>query len=373
MQDQQEVTKEEVKEEPIYKVEFIDSVQTPLNVAEAAVQEIAETKEEETPVVETVEEKEEDDLDDNILFKHLGKKLGKEVTSLEDLIVEKVVEKETELPEDVSAFYKFKKETGRGLDDFVKLSKDYDNIDETTLLQEYYKSTNEGLDTEDIDTMLSEFSYDEDIDEEKEISKKKLAKKRALNEAKKYFNQLKETYKVPLESSMASLSEEEKAQFAEFKQYTEQSEKTKDLQQKKAEVFTEKTKEVFGDDFKGFEFKINDDKTLVLTPASANEIMQTNSSPFNLIGKFLDKDGYMKDAKGYHKALATAAYAEKLIKMAYEQGASDATENVLKEQKNINMGERKAANIIPKQGFKVEMLTPSENGEFKIQLPKNKT
>ncbi len=348
-----------------YKVEFLDSPEMSGQQREAEVQEIKLAEDVPEVKIEQPEFKDED------VFGYLGKKLNKTITSYDDLFVEKVIEKESELPEDVNAFYKFKKDTGRGLDDFVKLNKDYDKEDTNTLLAEYYQLTNEELDSNDIKTMLKEFDFDEDIDEEGEIEKKKLALKKATNEAKKYFNQQKENYKVPLASSMASLSEEDKVEFDSFKQYKESAKNDNELIKKKSQVFAEKTNNLLKEGFKGFEFKINENKTLTFSPADVLELKQANSTPMNLIGKFLDENGIIKDEVGYHKALAMANYPDRVAAFFYEQGKADATESVIKDQKNINMTERKAIDLIPKAGMKVEFLNDNSPA-FKINL-KNHT
>ena len=167
-------------------------------------------KEEEQTAQEPVAEEnkvetpnEEFKIKDEDVLSHIKNRYGKEINSLDELFSER--ESSPELPEDVEAFFKYKKETGRGMDDFIKLNKDFDEMDSDTLLEDYYKHTEEGLDSDDINDLIdSKFGYDEDLDEESLIKKQKLAKKRELNKAKKFFKEQQESYKVPLESSKGS-------------------------------------------------------------------------------------------------------------------------------------------------------------------------
>lgn len=365
---------ETATEQTVEKLEFkfLDTEVKPPQQREKELHE--EQLEQEEKIVKTVEETTVDtiELKDEDVFGFLGKKLNKPIASYDDLVVEKVIEKEVELPEDVNAFFKFKKETGRGLNDFINLTKEYSNDEE--LLREYYTLNEEGLDSEDIKGMVEEFSLveiDEDLDTEEEIKQKKdinrkknISKKKAINEAKKFFENRKEQYKVPLESSMASLSDEEKSEFAEFKQYKSKADQDRELVLQKGKVFEQKTNEVFNEGFKGFEFDL-DGKSIVFKPADALELKNSNSSPMNLIGKFLDKDGFIADPIGYHKALTVATFPERFAKHFYEQGKADATNDVLKEIKNTDMGERKTPQGNGKGGLQVKFL--NEEPKFGIK------
>lgn len=359
------------------KVEFLDGTEKSTQEIEREV--LNENKEIENVEVNPVEFKDEDVLG------YLGKKLNKSISSFDDLFIEKIVEKEVELPEDINQLLRFKKETGRGLEDYIKVNRDIDKEDSETLLKDYLLLKEDGLDKEDVEIEMQTYAHetiDEDIDTEEEIKAKKdrnrkkdLSKKKAINEAKKFFNSQKEQYKIPLESSMESLSDEDKKLFAEYKQYNLSAKQNEELVKKKNEVFTNKTNELFNENFKGFEFKIDDKKTLTFSPADAAEIKQVNATPMNLIGKFLDKDGVINDAVGYHRALAVANYAERFIKLAYEQGQADAIEANVKDEKNINMDIKRTPNFTSKLGTKVEFLNQDGGGKpFKINLPNyNKT
>ena len=87
---------------------------------------------------------------------------------------EKVLGKQ--LPENIEKLVSFMEETGGNVEDYVRLNRDYSNIDDNALLKEYYKNTKSHLNQEEIEFIMEDnFSYDEDMDEERDIKKKKLA------------------------------------------------------------------------------------------------------------------------------------------------------------------------------------------------------
>ena len=271
------------------------------------------------------------------------------------------------MPEDEAAYMKYKKETGRGFEDFLKLKKDFDTMDSDQLLKEYLSSTQEGLDDDDIDTLLDDYRYDEDLDDESTIKKVKIAKKKVIAEAKKFFTVQKEKYKMPLESSSAGLSPEEQEEYTSYKQYTKQAKTIEEENNRKRQWFNQKTDEVFGNEFKGFEFNINN-KKLSFAPGDAAELKKNQATPANFINKFLDENGLIKDAAGYHRSLAIAMNPERFAKFFYEQGQSDAIEGTMKGIKNINMSERKSseASVSP-SGMQVKAVNPDSGRSLKIR------
>ena len=273
-------------------------------------------------------EKQELSIKDEDVLSHIKNRYGKEINSLDELFAER--EASTELPEDVEAFFKYKKETGRGMDDFMKLNKDYDQMDSDLLLRDYYKQTEEGLDDDDIKDLIdSKFGYDEDLDDDSLVKKQKLAKKRELTKAKKFFKEQQEAYKVPLESS-------------------------------------KETDELFSDEFKGFEFNVNDER-ITFKPADAAELKSSQQSPFNFINKYIGEDGLLKDAAGYHKALSVAMNPEKFAKFFYEQGQAAAVDGMAKRSKNIDMDTRRAPEITKKGGMQVRSVNQDSGRGLKIR------
>jgi hypothetical protein len=210
------------------------------------------------------------------------------------------------------------------------------------------------------------YTYDEELDDDSKIKHVKIARKKAIAEAKKHFNSQKEKYKLPLESSGMGLSPEEKEEFEAYRQYTKQSKSIEEESNRKRRWFDQKTEEVFSKDFKGFEFDINE-KKILFAPASGSELKSAQSSPLNFVNKFLDDSGLIKDAAGYHKSLSIAMNPEKFAKFFYEQGQADATVDVLRKTKNINMSERRAPEVVNKGGMQVKAVAPDSGRSLKIR------
>mgnify|MGYP000677807845 FL=1 len=312
------------------------------------------------------------DLDDNKVLSYLGKRWNKEITSLDELVQER--EQAEELPEDVSAFLKYKRETGRGIEDFMKLNVDYSTMDEDSLLYQYAKDQNPELDADEVKFELeSKFSFDEDFDDDKQIKKVKLERKKELNKAREYFNKLKEQYKVPLESRDSFVPQEEKEAYESYKQYKQTATSEQEEQQKRSKYFADKTNELFSDKFEGFKFKIDEDKAVTFKPADAKTLLNEQSSLSNFVNKFLNEEGYVKDAEVFHRAIAIASNPEKFAKFFYEKGMTEAVETVSKESKNINMT-RQATQVTNKTDgtFQVRAVESGFGNRLVIkQKPKN--
>lgn len=312
------------------------------------------------------------DLDDNKVLSYLGKRWNKEITSLDDLVQER--SQAEELPEDVSAFLKYKRETGRGIEDFMKLNVDYNAMDEDSLLYQYYKEQNPELDADEVKFELeTKFSYDEDFDDEKHIKKIKLERKKELNRAREFFNSQKEQYKVPLESRDTFVPQEEREAYESYKQYKQAATSEQEEQLKRSKYFADKTTELFSDKFEGFKFAIDENKAVTYKPAEAKALLEEQSSLKNFVNKFLNEEGYLKDAESFHRAIAIASNPDKFAKFFYEKGMTEAVDTVSKESKNINMT-RQATQVANKtEGtFQVRAVDPSFGNRLVIkQKPKN--
>lgn len=307
-------------------------------------------------------------LKDEDVLSYLGKRYNKQINSLDDLVSER--NNAEPLPDDVAAYLKYKKETGRGFEDFLQLKKDFDSMNPEQLLKDYLTSTQEGLDSEDIEALMDDYSFDEDLDDESTVKKVKIARKKIIAEAKKYFNAQKEKYNVPLESSSAFVPNEEKEIYESYKQYVKEAKTIEEETNRKRRWFDQKTDEVFSKDFKGFEFNIND-KKIMFSPGDANELKNIQSTPQNFINKFLDESGMVKDASGYHRSLAMAMNPEKFAKFFYEQGLSDATDDVTRKIKNINMTERRAPEVGKfTGGMQVKAINPDSGKNLRIRSAK---
>lgn len=332
------------------------------NVTETLVEDTttSDTTENTTDTVDSVEK----DIDDNIVLSHIKNKYGKDVTSLEDLLKEQKAQED--LPDDVSTFYKYKKETGRGIEDFVKLTRDLDAVNPDSLITEYLKETNPELDEEDIAFELEKFKFDEDLDDEKDIKNAKLLKKKELAKAKDYFNSLKEQYKTPLESRDGFIPQEELNEYEAYKNSKVNSITEQEEQIKRSKFFAEKTEELFSDKFEGFGFTLDENNKVVYKPADAIEIKNQQSNLQNFIGKFLNEEGYLANAEAFHKAIAVANDPDKFAKFFYEKGKADMATGIDKESKNIDML-RSGTPSTPDTGTKVRAVNDDSGNRIKFK------
>ena len=304
-------------------------------------------------------------LSEEQVYKFLSAKIGKDVNSLDDL----VEEKEVELDEDVAAYQKYKMETGRSLNDYIELNKDYDNVDDGEIVRMYMKETLEGFDDEDIDWKFnSDFGYDE-YEEDNVIRGKKLELKQSAIEARKYFNQKKEQYNIPLESRTNFIPEEDREAYNRFKEETAKMSEQAEITRKKQEVFSEKSRNLFNDKFEGFEFK-SDDQTYTYKPGDKDSIMKSQMDVTNFLSKHLDDDGFLKDASAYHKALSVAMNPDAFFEYAYDLGRTSAIENSTKKSKNIDMEPRKVSNTRTNSGLKVTDVNANRNSGLRIRKRK---
>ena len=325
-----------------------------------------ESPTDDSKIVEKVELSTEEapalELNDADVLSYIKNRYDKDIESVDQLFETK--ESNEDLPEDVSAYFKYKKETGRSIQDFVRLQKDYTDMDGDQILTEYYTSTEEGLDAIDIQDIIEDkFSYDEDLDDAKDIKKVQLAKKRELVKAKKFLNEQKDKYKIPLESSGDGLSGDQLEEFNSYKSYVEESNTTKEAQKKRYDYFLNKTDEVFNDEFKGFEFNIGD-KSMTFKPGDKDELKSKQSNVNNFVEKFMDKDsGLMNDAQGYHRAMSVAMNLDKFAEFFFNQGMTDAINNVSKKSKNINMDMRQAPQNFSKDGLTIRSVGDNSSGK----------
>ena len=345
-----------------------ESIEVKAVEPEAEVEVKEENTQEESPVEEVVEEQPpqleaQPELNEDEVLSYIGKRYGKEINSIDELVSKR--EDSEPLPEDVAAYLKYKKETGRGFEDYAKLQKDFSDLSPDALLREYYTITEEGLDSEDIDDMMDEFTIDEEIHEPTDIKKIKLAKKKEIAKAKKFLRQQQEQYKQPLESRERSASESDD-ELIEYRQYLESAKTQQDDANHKREWFVKKSDEVFSSEFKGFKFSIGEDE-IVYTPGSASELRKAQETPLNFVNKYLDSNGFIKDAEGYHKSLAVAMNPEKFAQFFYEQGKSQATDDVIRKTKNINMSERTAPEVSTKSGLQVKSVSQPSSSGLKIK------
>ena len=310
------------------------------------------------------------ELSEEDVLSFIKNRYNKDVSSVSDLFATK--EANEQIPEDVAAYLEYRKKTGRSFADYSKLNRDFGAMDEKQLLREYYSATEDALDAEDIDYMMDDFSYDADLDEENVIKKKKVAFKKEIGKAKKFFDSQKEMYKEPLESSTASFSLEQKEQLEAYNKYVLDAKTFDEEAKRKRDWFLNKTDEVFHNEFKGFDFKVGEDKTITFLPTkNVDEIKRLNSDSSNLFKRFIDEEtGLVSDAAGYHRAVSIAQNPERFAKFFYEQGQSDGTTDVTRKMKNVNMSTRDAPQVTKKDGMTIRAINPTEGRGLKIRSNK---
>ena len=296
----------------------------------------------EEPVVEAQEQTAVPDAVESAIEEITEEEVQEQADDLQDNIVEAIEEqKETgiELPENIQKVVDFMNETSGTLEDYVKLNKNYEDLDESQLLREYYANTKPHLDEEDIDFLMEDkFLYDEDIDEERDIKRKKLARREELAKAKNHLTGLKDKYYQEIKGG-ARLAPEQKKAVDFFNRYTKENEAATQLAEKQTQTFLKKTESVFNNDFKGFDYQVGD-KKFRFKVKDAPTIKETQSDINNFVKKFLDKDNQMSDAAGYHKGLFTAMNADSIANHFYEQGKADAMKTSMSNSKNVQMGAR---------------------------------
>ncbi len=308
------------------------------------------------------------ELKEEDVLSFIKNRYERDFTSVDQLFDQK--ESNEELPEDVKAYFEYKKTTGRGMDDYVKLNRDFSTMEEDQLLSEYLISSGEATDLEDVDVLMDDYRFDEELDEQKDIKKIKLAKKKAIAKAKKFFTEQKEMYKQPLESSTVGVSEEQQKELDSYKQYLAEAKSNQEELQRRRDWFVNKTDEVF-QDFKGFDFNIGD-TTLTFNPGEADRIKSAQLDTNSFIKKYVDeKSGLVNNVSGYHKALAVAMNPDKFASFFYEQGKADATESVTRKMKNVDMTERKAPQLSSrKDGLQIRSISTASGRGLKIKSKK---
>ena len=309
----------------------------------------SETETQETPVLEEITED--------------------KVEEVEEQVEEAIAEAEATgkpLPENIQKLMDFMEETGGDLNDYVKLNQDYSKLDNQDVLYEYYKQTKPHLNAEEINFLMEDsFSYDEEIDDEKEIRRKKLALKEQVASARAHLDGQKSKYYEEIKAGSKLTTEQQKA-VDFFNRYNKESEATKKASDLERNTFEEKTNNLFNDKFKGFEYNVGN-KKYRFNVNNASEIKETQSDINNFVKKFLNENNQMSDAAGYHKSLYTAMNADAIAKHFYEQGKADAMKNSIAKSKNVNMNPRQTHGEIDNSAVKVKVLNPDSDFKFKIK------
>ena len=268
------------------------------------------------------------------------------------------------LPENIEKLVSFMEDTGGTVEDYVRLNADYSTISEDALIKEYYRKTKPYLESEDIDLMLEDYEYDEDLDEDRDIRKKKIAFKEEVAKAKSFLEETKSKYYDEIKLRPGVTQDQQKAMDF-FNRYNEDQETAI----KQHEDFKSKTNNYFNDEFKGFEFDVSG-KKFRYGVADPSKLAEDQSNINNFVGKFLNKEGEVTDAKGYHKALFMASNADTIINHFYEQGKSDATKDIVGKSKNPSTQARQTAQTGFVNGLKVKSISSLDSSKLRIKTKK---
>ena len=268
------------------------------------------------------------------------------------------------LPENIEKLVSFMEDTGGTVEDYVRLNADYSTISEDALIKEYYRKTKPYLESEDIDLMLEDYEYDEDLDEDRDIRKKKIAFKEEVAKAKSFLEETKSKYYDEIKLRPGVTQDQQKAMDF-FNRYNEDQETAI----KQHEDFKSKTNSYFNDEFKGFEFDVSG-KKFRYGVADPSKLAEDQSNINNFVGKFLNKEGEVTDAKGYHKALFMASNADTIINHFYEQGKSDATKDIVGKSKNPSTQARQTAQTGFVNGLKVKSISSLDSSKLRIKTKK---
>ena len=336
---------EEVKEQPAEE-EKVDVIEEP-----EVEQEVVE---EEQPVLQEVTEEEENEV---------RKEIEETVAEAE--------ETGKPLPESIQKLVDFMEETGGDLQDYVKLNKDVSKMDDSEVLDEYWKTTKSHLTPEERGFLMEDtFGVDEDVDDDRTIRKKKIALKEQVAEARAHLDRQKSKYYEDIKAGSKLTQEQQKA-IDFFNRYNQESEKQKKITESNTKIFKQKTDSVFNENFKGFDYKVGD-KKYRFNVKDIDKVKTSQSDISNFVNKFVDKDtNTISDARGYHKSLFTDMNADAVAKHFYEQGKADAIKSQIAKSKNIDMNPRKTHNEVNVGGVKYRVLgedtSNMKNRSFKIR------
>jgi hypothetical protein len=388
------MSKEEVKQEGDFKIKKKPGRPRKLNKKDEPIK-VDLSKKEEEKKEDAVQEQTTDEVlvrDESPISEEVSKEDVKETTdeptekkeevvspiqeiTEEEVVEEKVIKEEpvaevkqpeVNLPENVEKLVKFMEETGGTVEDYVRLNADYSNVDSDTLLKEFYKQTKPHLDMEEINFLLEDnFSYDEDMDEERDIRKKKLAYKEEIAKAKSFLEETKSKYYDEIKLRPGVTQDQQKATDF-FNRYNEEQKTVQEQHNR----FKSSTKNFFNQEFKGFDFNIGE-KRFRYGVSNTEDVANSQSDLTNLVGKFLDNKGEVKDFKGYHKAIYAAQNADTIANHFYEQGKADAVKDMMAKSKNISNEPRPTSSgEVYINGMKVRAISGVDSSKLKIRTNK---
>jgi hypothetical protein len=348
--------KSEVLEDGTYRVGFPTTEETP-EVTEPPVEEEPQV-EQDVPVLQEVT----DEPEPQAVVEQ------EEQPTVEAQLEVAPEQPKMELPEGIEKLIEFMEETGGTIEDYARLNADYGSLEEKTLLSEYYKATKPHLSKDEIDFLIDDkFSYDEEMDEERDIKRKQLAYKEELAQAKNHLDGMKSKYYQDLKLGSRLTPEQQKAvEF--FDRYSKEQKSVEELTTKQQQHFEAETSKVFNENFKGFDFQVGE-KKYRFNVKDVQETKEAQSNVLNVFNKFIGEDNLLSDAKGYHKSLFAARNADTLAAHFYEQGKADAVRDMTAQAKNIKVDRTTSADgMVEADGMKVKVISGENSSTSKLKL-----
>ena len=329
----------------------------------------------ESQVEETTEQVEEvkENNEEPVVEEVTDEDTVQEVEEAVEEAIEESIETGNPLPENIQKLVDFIDETGGDIQDYVRLNRDLSNMDDSDVLDEYYRDTKPHLSAEERNFLLEDkFNVDEDIDDERTARKKKIALKEQVAEARAHLDRQKSKYYQDIKAG-SRLTQEQQEAINFYNRYQEESEEQQKLSEASTQSFLNKTEKLFNDKFKGFEYNVGD-KKYRFNVKDVNKVKTTQSDINNFLDKFVGEDNMISDTEGYHKSLFTAMNADTIAKHFYEQGKADAIKDRVARDKNINLEPRKTHGETNVGGVKFKVLGESaadmKNRSFKIRKRK---
>ena len=317
----------------------------------------AESQEKKEAIIEEVEESEQ---------------IKKEPIKEEPIVQEAntVEQPEVNVPEGVLELVNFMNETGGSMEDYIRLNKNYEELDNKDLIKEYYATTKPHLTSDEVNFLIDDnYSFDKDIDDPIDIKRKELAYKEEIAKAKQYLEGQKNQYYKEVKNT-GSLSAEQQKAVNFFNRYNTEQQEIAHQQEKASNQFKLKTNEVFNQEFKGFDFNI-DNKTFKYKLKDVDNVKNTQMDVMNVIGSYLDENRTLKDGYGYHKALFAARNADNIANHFYQLGKTEAVKEIASESKNINMDPRQTSSgVVESGGIKVRAISGDDSSKLRIKLKK---
>ena len=375
---------EEVKEEGSFKIKKKPGKPKKLTNKGESIK--VDLSKKEDPVEEKVTKVVIDDAKEEAVIKEPVKEVVEETTEEKVIPIQEVTEEKVEevkepvietapepakpeinLPENIEKLVKFMEDTGGTVEDYVRLSADYSTVNDDALVREYYKQTKPHLDIEEVNFLLEDnFSFDEDMDEERDIRKKKLAFKEEIAKARNFLEDTKSKYYDEIKLRPGVTQDQQKATDF-FNRYNEEQK----MVQNQHEKFQSNTKNYFNQEFKGFDFKVGE-KKFRYGVSDTDGVANTQSDLTNFVGKFLDEKGEVKDYAGYHKAIYAAENSDTIANHFYEQGRADAVKDVMAKSKNVSNEPRvTSTGDVFINGMKVKAISGVDSSKLKLRINKN--